>query len=164
MHPGLRPVATRPALRFPRFPGLFDVPPGFVESACLSLERRGWVAVEVRDSVVRDCDRATRLGCNAGVIDVCCMGLRSLGGEGLGARWSHLESEPTSSCAVRCELPHGFVTRSARAGMSVEHVQHVFDVTYNRPLANRGWFAYWRNGAQLSTTSAARVLSIPATA
>jgi len=34
-----------------------------------------------------------------------------------------------------------------RAGMSVELVPHLFDVTNNRPTGQRGWFAWARNGA-----------------
>lgn len=33
-----------------------------------------------------------------------------------------------------------------RAGMNVELVPHVFDVTNNRPTGERGWFAYARHG------------------
>lgn len=33
-----------------------------------------------------------------------------------------------------------------RAGMSVELVPHLFDVTNNRPTGQRGWFAYARHG------------------
>lgn len=34
-----------------------------------------------------------------------------------------------------------------RAGMDVELVPHLFDVTANRPTGQRGWFAYARHGA-----------------
>lgn len=34
-----------------------------------------------------------------------------------------------------------------RAGMSVELVPHLFDVTNNRPTGQRGWFAWARHGA-----------------
>ncbi len=51
-----------------------------------------------------------------------------------------------------------------RAGMSVEFVSHVFDVTNNRPIGSRGWFAYWRDGAEISTINACKALSIPTTA
>ena len=34
-----------------------------------------------------------------------------------------------------------------RAGMSVELVPHLFDVTNNRPTGSRGWFAWARTGA-----------------
>jgi HK97 family phage major capsid protein len=34
-----------------------------------------------------------------------------------------------------------------RAGMSVELVPHLFDVTNNRPTGQRGWFAWARAGA-----------------
>jgi HK97 family phage major capsid protein len=33
-----------------------------------------------------------------------------------------------------------------RAGMNVELVPHLFDVTYNRPTGSRGWWAYARHG------------------
>lgn len=45
-----------------------------------------------------------------------------------------------------------------RAGMSVELVPHLFDVTYNRPTGERGWFAWSRNGCDVATTNAFRVL------
>ena len=34
-----------------------------------------------------------------------------------------------------------------RAGMSIETVQHLVDVTYNRPTGNRGFYAWARVGA-----------------
>jgi HK97 family phage major capsid protein len=45
-----------------------------------------------------------------------------------------------------------------RAGMSVEFVPHLFDVTNNRPTGQRGWFAWARIGADTLTTNAFRLL------
>lgn len=45
-----------------------------------------------------------------------------------------------------------------RAGMSVEFVPHLFDVTNNRPTGQRGWFAWARIGADTISTNAFRLL------
>lgn len=45
-----------------------------------------------------------------------------------------------------------------RAGMTVEFVPHLFDVTNNRPTGQRGWFAWARIGADVVNTSAFRLL------
>lgn len=45
-----------------------------------------------------------------------------------------------------------------RAGMSVELVPHLFDVTTNRPTGSRGWFAWARVGADSINDLAFRLL------
>ena len=45
-----------------------------------------------------------------------------------------------------------------RIGMSVELVPHLFDVTNNRPTGQRGFFAWWRVGADSVNDSAFRLL------
>jgi HK97 family phage major capsid protein len=46
-----------------------------------------------------------------------------------------------------------------RTGMSIELVPHLFDVTFNRPTGQRGWFAYARVGGAPSTNQAFRLLN-----
>lgn len=41
-----------------------------------------------------------------------------------------------------------------RVGMAIEVIPHLFDVTYNQPTGQRGLYAYWRTGSNISTTSA----------
>lgn len=45
-----------------------------------------------------------------------------------------------------------------RAGMTVELVPHLFDVTNNRPTGSRGWFAYARAGSDSIVDNGARLL------
>lgn len=45
-----------------------------------------------------------------------------------------------------------------RAGMTVELVNHLFDVTNNRPTGQRGWFAYARHGFDSVNDNAFRLL------
>ena len=45
-----------------------------------------------------------------------------------------------------------------RAGMTVELVSHLFDVTNNRPTGQRGWFAYARHGFDSVNDNAFRLL------
>lgn len=45
-----------------------------------------------------------------------------------------------------------------RAGMTVELVPHVMDVTNNRPTGQRGWFAYARDGADSINDNGFRLL------
>lgn len=47
-----------------------------------------------------------------------------------------------------------------RVGMSVEFIPHLFDTSNNRPNGQRGYFAYWRNGAGVIDTNAFRVLRL----
>jgi HK97 family phage major capsid protein len=46
-----------------------------------------------------------------------------------------------------------------RAGMTVEFVPHLFDVTNNRPTGQRGWFAWARVGAGVVNNNAFRLLT-----
>lgn len=46
-----------------------------------------------------------------------------------------------------------------RAGMTVEFVPHLFDVTNNRPTGQRGWFAWARVGGDVINSSAFRLLT-----
>lgn len=47
-----------------------------------------------------------------------------------------------------------------RVGMSVEFVPHVFNTGNNLPMAVRGWFAYWRTGADSLVDGAFRMLTL----
>lgn len=47
-----------------------------------------------------------------------------------------------------------------RVGMSVEFVPHVFNTNANLPMAVRGWFAYWRVGADSLVDAAFRLLTV----
>jgi HK97 family phage major capsid protein len=51
----------------------------------------------------------------------------------------------TSGYAIVGDFNNFLVAR--RAGMAVELVPHIFDVTNNRPTGQRGWFAYARIGS-----------------
>ena len=51
-----------------------------------------------------------------------------------------------------------------RIGLQVELVPHLFDTSNNRPSGSRGFYAYWRTGAEVVNTSAIKVLSIPTAA
>ena len=51
----------------------------------------------------------------------------------------------TQGYAIVGDFENFLVAR--RAGMSVELVPHIFDVTNNRPTGQRGWFAYARVGS-----------------
>jgi HK97 family phage major capsid protein len=46
-----------------------------------------------------------------------------------------------------------------RAGMNIEFVPMLFDVTNNRPTGQRGWFAWARNGANVIDPTAFQMLS-----
>ena len=47
-----------------------------------------------------------------------------------------------------------------RAGMNLELVPHLVDVTNNRPTGQRGWFATWRVGSDVTNADAFRVLKL----
>ena len=51
-----------------------------------------------------------------------------------------------------------------RIGMAVEYVPHMFDTTAGTPTGQRGWYAYWRVGADSLVDGAFNMLSIPTTA
>lgn len=51
-----------------------------------------------------------------------------------------------------------------RIGLTVELIPHLFHTSNNRPSGQRGWFAYFRQGAGLVNANAVKVLSIPTTA
>lgn len=46
-----------------------------------------------------------------------------------------------------------------RIGMTVEFVPHLFGTTNGRPKGQRGWFAYYRTGADVVNTAAFRMLN-----
>lgn len=46
-----------------------------------------------------------------------------------------------------------------RAGMSIEYIPHLFDVTNNRPTGQRGWYAYARVGADVVDPTAFQLLT-----
>jgi hypothetical protein len=52
---------------------------------------------------------------------------------------------------------HGFLV-AQRAGMSIEFVPMLFDVTNNRPTGQRGWFAYARVGSDVIDPTAFQLL------
>lgn len=47
-----------------------------------------------------------------------------------------------------------------RVGMNIEYIPHLFATNNNRPSGQRGWFAYWRNGANVLDANAFRVLRV----
>jgi len=47
-----------------------------------------------------------------------------------------------------------------RIGMTVEFIPHLLDVANNRPNGTRGWYAYFRNGADVVNKNAFRVLDV----
>lgn len=47
-----------------------------------------------------------------------------------------------------------------RLGLTVEVIPHLFDVTANAPTGQRGLYAYWRNGADVASVNAFRVLKL----
>ena len=47
-----------------------------------------------------------------------------------------------------------------RIGLSVELVPHLFDTSTGRPTGERGWYARWRNGANVVDANAFRVLNV----
>jgi HK97 family phage major capsid protein len=51
-----------------------------------------------------------------------------------------------------------------RVGLSVELVPHLFAEANNRPNGQRGFYAYFRTGADVVNTAGIKVLSIPTTA
>jgi HK97 family phage major capsid protein len=46
-----------------------------------------------------------------------------------------------------------------RIGMTVEFIPHLFGTTNGRPKGQRGWFAYYRTGADVVNTAAFRMLN-----
>mgnify|MGYP001791975668 CR=1 FL=1 len=50
-----------------------------------------------------------------------------------------------------------------RVGMSVEHIPHIMGAN-QRPTGQRGWYCYWRVGADSVNDDAFRLMSIPTTA
>jgi HK97 family phage major capsid protein len=51
-----------------------------------------------------------------------------------------------------------------RIGMTVEFIPHLFHVTTNRPSGQRGWYAYFRVGADSVNDGAFRLLDVPSAA
>lgn len=51
-----------------------------------------------------------------------------------------------------------------RVGLSVEFIPHLFNTSNNLPDGRRGWYAYWRVGAESIVDDAFRVMSVPTTA
>ncbi|HEY9495908.1 MAG TPA: phage major capsid protein [Intrasporangium sp.] len=51
-----------------------------------------------------------------------------------------------------------------RIGMTVEFIPHLFHVTNNRPSGQRGWFAYYRTGADSVNDGAFRMLDVASVA
>lgn len=51
-----------------------------------------------------------------------------------------------------------------RVGMSVEYIPHLFNTSTNLPDGRRGWYAYWRTGAESVVDNAFRVMNIATTA
>jgi HK97 family phage major capsid protein len=47
-----------------------------------------------------------------------------------------------------------------RIGLSVEFIPHLFGATNSRPTGQRGWYAYWRVGADALDTGAFRCLRV----
>lgn len=51
-----------------------------------------------------------------------------------------------------------------RIGMTVEFIPHMFHTANNRPSGQRGWFAYYRTGADSVNDGAFRLLDVPSAA
>ncbi|MGW1492569.1 phage major capsid protein [Streptomyces sp. NPDC002402] len=51
-----------------------------------------------------------------------------------------------------------------RVGMTVEFIPHLFATGNNRPSGSRGWYAYYRVGADVVNDGAIRLLDLPTTA
>lgn len=51
-----------------------------------------------------------------------------------------------------------------RVGMTVEYIPHVFDPSTGRPTGQRGWYAFWRVGADSVNDNAFAVLNVATTA
>jgi HK97 family phage major capsid protein len=51
-----------------------------------------------------------------------------------------------------------------RVGLTVEYIPHLFHTTTNRPSGSRGFYAWFRTGAEVVNTAAIHMLSIPTTA
>ena len=51
-----------------------------------------------------------------------------------------------------------------RVGMSIEFIPHLFGGTSQRPTGQRGWYAYYRVGANVVDTGAFKVLNVATTA
>lgn len=51
-----------------------------------------------------------------------------------------------------------FVIVDRPGGMTVEYIPHLFNTSNNLPDGRRAWYATWRNGSDVTTTSAFRLL------
>ncbi len=51
-----------------------------------------------------------------------------------------------------------------RVGMTVEFIPHLFATGNNRPSGSRGWYAYYRVGADVVNDGALRLLNVATTA
>lgn len=51
-----------------------------------------------------------------------------------------------------------FVIVDRPGGMTVEYIPHLFNTANNLPDGRRAWYATWRNGSDVTTTSAFRML------
>lgn len=51
-----------------------------------------------------------------------------------------------------------YIIADKPASMAIEYIPHVFGATNGRPIGARGWYAYWRTGADVATTAAFRLL------
>ena len=47
-----------------------------------------------------------------------------------------------------------------RIGGALEYIPHLFNTTSNLPDGRRGWYYFWRTGAEVLTTDAFRVMNI----
>jgi HK97 family phage major capsid protein len=47
-----------------------------------------------------------------------------------------------------------------RIGLAVEFIPHLFDTANNLPSGQRGWYAFWRNGAGVLDANAFRILRV----
>jgi HK97 family phage major capsid protein len=68
----------------------------------------------------------------------------------------------TTTTALDNELILGdfsqYVIVDRPGDMAVEYIPHLFNTTTNLPDGRRAWYATWRNGADVTTTSAFRML------
>jgi HK97 family phage major capsid protein len=65
---------------------------------------------------------------------------------------------PKSQILVYGDLSQFVITD--RIGMAVEFIPHLFSTSHNRPIGQRGWFAYYRTGSDLVNPTGVRALAV----
>jgi HK97 family phage major capsid protein len=67
-------------------------------------------------------------------------------------------TSPKSQILVYGDLSQYVITD--RLGMAVEFIPHLFSTSHNRPIGQRGWFAYYRTGGDLVNPVGVRALQV----